>query len=306
MRLQLNEIVLALVGDNAGPGAPPETFPGMWWGDTTAMRLRRRNNVNDAWIDIGPLNDPLADIRQLVYDTAAWKVDKRGDFMTGGLFMRETPIYWQTPAANAYYGYISNFGNPGQVGSGIGFVDASFSVWNFQVEQTGRCVVRNGFEVTNGASDFWSPLYLRGRGVAGEVQLFSNDGTRCIMRGRVNGGGMDWVNDAYNAIIMQIDNGGNLIWPLTGARVNTDGNIFMSWRGQWLADVLYALQVGVDNIGNKADRYASCPHNSGVNFFGAASDNVMLPSPWVVVGLSGPGNATANAIGVYGIHLRNQ
>ncbi|MGF6839910.1 hypothetical protein QF001_003777 [Paraburkholderia youngii] len=288
MRLQLNEIVLALVGDNAGPSEPPETFPGMWWGDTTAGRLRRRNNVNDAWINVGPLDDPLADIRQLVYDTANWKVDKRGDYMSGGLFMRATPIYWQNAAANANFGYISSFGNPGQAGSGIGFVDASLTLWNFQVEQTGRCVVRNGFEVSNGASDFWAPLYLRGRGPAGEIQLFSNDNTRCIMRGRVSGGGMDWVNDAYNAIIMQMDNGGSLSWGLTGAQLLNNGNLFMQFRNGWLSDVLYAHDVAAGQIGGKATANVYAQHGWDFAEFASVEggNNVVdISNPWYVMGL---------------------
>jgi len=63
MRTQLNEIVLSVLGDNCGPTAPLETYPGMMWGDTTAVRLKRRTNANDAWIDLGPLDDFLADVR---------------------------------------------------------------------------------------------------------------------------------------------------------------------------------------------------------------------------------------------------
>lgn len=63
MRTQLNQIVLSVLGDNCGPTEPPETYPGMMWGDTTAVRLKRRTNANDGWIDIGPLDDFLADIR---------------------------------------------------------------------------------------------------------------------------------------------------------------------------------------------------------------------------------------------------
>ena len=63
MRTQLNLIIQCLLTDNAGPSEPVEMYPGMYWGDTTAARLRRRNNTNDAWIDIGPLDDFLADVR---------------------------------------------------------------------------------------------------------------------------------------------------------------------------------------------------------------------------------------------------
>jgi hypothetical protein len=63
MRTQLNNIVLALLGDNNGPVAPTQTYPGMWWGDTTAKRWKHRTNADDAWVDVGPLDDILGDFR---------------------------------------------------------------------------------------------------------------------------------------------------------------------------------------------------------------------------------------------------
>jgi hypothetical protein len=66
MRTLVNTIILALVGDNAGPIEPPETYPGMWWGDTTASRLRHRTTANDGWVDVGPLDDPLGDFRGVI------------------------------------------------------------------------------------------------------------------------------------------------------------------------------------------------------------------------------------------------
>ncbi|KXU94157.1 hypothetical protein CR51_27165 [Caballeronia megalochromosomata] len=86
MRTQLNAIVLALVGDNSGPTAPTVTYPGMMWGDTTAMRLKRRTNANDAWIDLGPIDNFLADVTTSV----AAKVNRVGDTMTGPLTLSST------------------------------------------------------------------------------------------------------------------------------------------------------------------------------------------------------------------------
>ncbi|AUT62875.1 tail collar protein [Paraburkholderia terrae] len=65
MRTQLNVIVESTLTDNSGPTEPGETYPGMYWGDTTAVRLRRRTNANDGWIDIGPLDDFLSEVRSL-------------------------------------------------------------------------------------------------------------------------------------------------------------------------------------------------------------------------------------------------
>jgi microcystin-dependent protein len=65
MRTQLNNIVLALLGDNCGPTTPTQTYPGMWWGDTTAKRWKHRTNADDGWVDVGPLDDILGDFRSV-------------------------------------------------------------------------------------------------------------------------------------------------------------------------------------------------------------------------------------------------
>ena len=70
MRTLVNTIIRSILTDNAGPTPPPETYPGMWWGDTTAVRLRRRNNANTAWADIGPLDDFIGDVRRLAEQAA--------------------------------------------------------------------------------------------------------------------------------------------------------------------------------------------------------------------------------------------
>jgi hypothetical protein len=85
MRTQLNAIVLAILGDNAGPAAPAVTYPGMMWGDTTAQRLKRRTNANDGWVDIGPLDNFLGDVTNQINSAVANKVSKTGDTMTGAL-----------------------------------------------------------------------------------------------------------------------------------------------------------------------------------------------------------------------------
>lgn len=65
MRVQVNQIMLAILGDNCGPTAPTETYPGMMWGDTTNVRLKRRTNANDGWVNLGPLDDFLSEVRTL-------------------------------------------------------------------------------------------------------------------------------------------------------------------------------------------------------------------------------------------------
>lgn len=51
-RADINLALAALVSNNSGATAPSPTFANMWWPDTTAMILKRRNNANSAWIDV--------------------------------------------------------------------------------------------------------------------------------------------------------------------------------------------------------------------------------------------------------------
>lgn len=70
MRVQINAILIALLTQNSGPDAPTSTWPGMWWGDTTAGRFKRRKNDDTGWIDIGPLDDFLGDLRTTIANNA--------------------------------------------------------------------------------------------------------------------------------------------------------------------------------------------------------------------------------------------
>ncbi|MDN7492522.1 phage tail protein [Burkholderia sp. AU45274] len=118
-----------------------------------------------------------------------------------------------------------------------------------------------------------------------------------------DGGGMEIINSAYNAVTWSVDDWGTMF--MRGTQIlNTDGNLNLTFRGVWLSDQLN----NIDNaIGSKANAGARVQWDSAVQNFGTIDRlNGALPAPWVVCGLSGPGNGTANAIVVYGVVLRNQ
>ncbi len=50
VRIDINAHLVALVGSNTGATAPSTTFANMWWYDTTAGVLKKRNNANTAWV----------------------------------------------------------------------------------------------------------------------------------------------------------------------------------------------------------------------------------------------------------------
>ncbi|MGF6877357.1 hypothetical protein [Paraburkholderia sp. MM5477-R1] len=302
MRTQLNVIVLALLGDNVGPLDPPEMYPGMMWGDTTAMRLKRRTNANDAWIDIGPLDDFLGDLRSQIAAEAGKCVLKTGDTMTGALTMANQA------AINLGYGGGATFlrGDTGM--PGCGFVNSSGASWNMMIYDDGRVTLRNTLNINAGGINLTGRLNCRQPGAYGEIGMFSADGTVMYMRGRLSAGGMEWVNNAYNSVVASMDDVANMTVEsirtrgsayIGGGIVSTDGNLYMTWAGDWLSNVL----------GGKAGAGAQVHHNSGLWEFGqasggAADTTVVSGDPWVMVGIrttTGPGWLYLQAV-----WLRNQ
>jgi hypothetical protein len=190
MRTQLNAIVLALVGDNAGPAAPSPTYPGMMWGDTTNSRLKRRNNANTAWTDIGPLDDFLGDIRT----KASNAVQRVGDTMTGQLTMYSTGVISSPIFFNAN-GYVPHIRSNNQI---------------------------PGFEWVNSANNA-VPMWLTDGGVltAGgftlqpQCQLLmqhSKGNARLRGDGGIGpNGGCGFINGAGNAWNLQITDEGNYV-----------------------------------------------------------------------------------------------
>jgi hypothetical protein len=51
-RSELNTSLGAIVTNNSGATEPAETFPLMWWMDTTTNRLKMRNAADNAWLEI--------------------------------------------------------------------------------------------------------------------------------------------------------------------------------------------------------------------------------------------------------------
>ncbi|MBL3963105.1 hypothetical protein H3O04_11405 [Burkholderia sp. KCJ3K979] len=153
-------------------------------------------------------------------------------------------------------------------------------------------------------------------GYHGEIAFKrAGDGTAMYMRGWPDTGnaGVQWVNAAYNAVVASIDNGGtlwlagNIRFNGTGA-VNTDGNILMGWRNQWLSDGAahwddawnrgtYASSRADDAWNkandaqvNRADRGAQCQISAleevgPVFVSNGNADWIRRDNPWVMNGI---------------------
>lgn len=312
MRTQLNAIVLAIIGDNAGPNEPVETYPGMMWGDTTSNMLRRRTNANDGWVTIGPIDDFLGEMRTGIVNAANAannRVLKSGDTMTGSLTLSAANLMFSN-SASQWFGYMGSYGAAGQGGSGLGFVNSALNLWNMQVANDGTFYHRGSGTIDGGLRVVGGRLELRQALGAqhGEISMYSTDGTVMFLRGRASGGGMEWVNNDYNNVPMSVDNAGNLtvtgeLWLASGgSRVAANGNVYGGVWGGWLSDWVSA------RLNERANMGARIQWDSGVNDFGPISDfnAAPMPAPWVVCGLSGGAAATANAIRVLGVVLRNQ
>ena len=90
-RSDLNNALAALVSNSSGATAPTTTFAHQFWLDTstTPNRLRQRNADNDAWIEVGRL-DQVADTYQ-----AAAVVD--GVYITGNQTIAGTKTFSTAP-----------------------------------------------------------------------------------------------------------------------------------------------------------------------------------------------------------------
>ncbi|MEX3614680.1 MAG: hypothetical protein VB141_13215 [Burkholderia gladioli] len=99
-------------------------------------------------------------------------------------------------------------------------------------------------------------------------------------------------------------------WTFSGTDISRGGggSVWGSWNFDPGSKANSAdLTWTNGQLGGKANAGARVQWDSGVNNFGTIDRvNGALPAPWVVCGLGGPGNGTANAITVYGIVLRNQ
>ena len=224
-------------------------------------------------------------------------VRKVGDAMTGPLQMRGANVHYQT-VAGVNYGYIGPYGAAGAAGpaSGIGIVDSTLTWWNLQVDNAGNFYARGNGQITGGLRVDGGRLQLRQTGIYGELAMYSTNGTVMFMRGRSSeGGGMQWVNNDYNAVLAELDNNGNFrVWGSLSAGngsagLGPDGNII----APLFPNGIHAFigQSISDAGASKADRFAWCPYATntveGGSVDTAGAGGGMNPgSPYVVVGMT--------------------
>ncbi|MEX3785583.1 hypothetical protein [Paraburkholderia sp. BR14374] len=258
----------------------------------------------------------------------ATAVQKGGDTMTGPLTLKQTSgayspqVYFN---ANGYAPFIRANNAAGQGGS-IEIVNGAGSMVNVQIYDSGSVNVRGGLYI-GGDIIVTGQLYAKQRihlfrdGIYGEMGIRSTDGSYMYLRGREGNGGMQLVNNAYNAVVVDVNDGGDIV----AGSITSRGNIFLpghvtSGNGNGtLAEDGNTLGGAWNNRGgsaaggydalnsNKADRYANCVYNSGLIELGGCNvggnNTSDCGNPYVLVGLRT--QAGTNNVWPRAIYLRN-
>lgn len=232
MRVQVNQIMLAILGDNCGPTAPPETYPGMMWGDTANVRLKRRTNANDGWVDIGPLDDFLSEVRTLAKNAAP----------VGSIIM------WWGDGNNVPKGWVKCDGNNGTpnmtdrfpCGAGGSLAPGAWAGSN--------SMALNGDHLPNHAHGVYDPGHAHGVGDPGHGHGVADGGHAHSMpknasaQGGADNGGMPIGTDQP-----YFDTGRNPL-PTNGAGANI--GIYGSGTGIWIGGS--GTGIGIYAAGNSA------------------------------------------------------
>jgi hypothetical protein len=232
------------------------------------------------------------------YVTDAGNAVARGTFAAAGgtltstLSINSSSLHIRLNQANGTAGPVIQW-----AGGTTGITNAANTAWNYSTDDSGNTTIRGTLTVgstltNNGQLTQNGGVFLQvGAGAhgSGEISWLSSDGYRFYVRGRT-GGGIEFVNAAYNAVVAAMADNGNL--TIGSAAYQTDGNITnMGWAsGQALSTV----------FSQKAASGGNCRLASGQNFGVVSSQGGALPLPYVVYGLTGPANGTANAITIYG------
>ncbi|WP_186083651.1 hypothetical protein [Burkholderia gladioli] len=193
-----------------------------------------------------------------------------------------------------------SFINDGTPDTGLFHInDGTFGVTNNGIE-TARFTSGNRVLLARTADDGASALQVGGptslRGqvtlTSGNAILFrSQNGAYSASLRSDDSGLVGFINQASNRFNMQLFDNGQLVLPYARP----------TWAG------LVPWDNGNFDPNSKANASARVQIGSSVVSFGTIDRlGGSLPAPYVVVGLSAPGNATANAITVYGALLSNQ
>ncbi|MEX3929805.1 hypothetical protein AB4Y36_38340 [Paraburkholderia sp. BR10936] len=219
-----------------------------------------------------------------------------GQFITtNGSHIISGNAQFQIQAPNGMNVFMAYATDPSLSGAGgIGFGNNTLGNWNFQVRDDGNATVRGRMTCGNGLTAYGRSNFMVLGASSGESAWQSTGGSFMYIRGRL-GGGLEFVNHAYNAVPITIDDDGNVTVQTLTTRGNvqvgssthqTDGNVFLAYRGEWLANVLENINA---NANGRAVAGAQCVWAVGhieLNASVPGSDTEVNPNnPWVISGM---------------------
>ena len=149
VRADLNTILLAIASLNAGTAAPSTTYANMLWVDTTNGLLKKRNNANSSWIQLGPMDNRLEGRVPILSKSAGYTAvaADRGsliDFTTAGVTLAYTAaatlgadwyIYVRNSAASGVITHAPN--STEQIDGATTITQASGESWLVVCDGTG-------------------------------------------------------------------------------------------------------------------------------------------------------------------------
>lgn len=283
--------------------------------------LTKTNNLSDVSDKTAARSNLDVPSNAALTDLSNSKVDKAGGRLTGPVTLGSTTNYSRTVwDANGYTPSIQ----ADKAANQIGFVNAANTAYNLWVYDGGQVATRGsltvgGSSVGGGSNatyatdgNVYGPVWggwLSNWLSANKMQrtgdtasgrfYFSAPGWQADMalhdwrtgydswtylRAR-QGGGLDVINSAYNAVTWQVDNNGE-VWQaqalhVGGIALQTDGNLVggnIPWGNMFAA------------FNNKVNIGTQATHRAGINEFasinvGYAANTADAGSPWVLVGL---------------------
>jgi hypothetical protein len=297
----------------AGNPVVTQTLISSSWANTTlsdvAAALTDSLSLSLGGTITGPISVPAPTTatnpttKTYVDNAVALKVAKAGDAMTGALTMNSQAglvfnggrIAMQTAAA-ALNGYIA-----GDATYGVGFINTPQTQWTFHVTDAGNASVQGSLAVGGVATCAGQLEILAIPGSVGQLKLQNVSGITMTNRAGA-ADGVEWVNNAYTAVIASLRDSGNFAVSGTlqagSATYFANGDINGGPSGAWGANGYLSNVVASKSPTNTQIPWAAGPTQM------SSGNAYNLGSPWVMCGLAGPGNGTLNAIGVVACWLK--
>jgi hypothetical protein len=215
-RADITSALQALGSNNSGPNTPSTTYANMMWYDTTSNILKIRAEANDAWINIGYLDQSL-DTFKILDDTIVATTAGA----TTGLLGDQSTATWTTGT-----GTTESLVSPAKVKAAVGafatpsltlgtFTAASGNIYlDFSVPTTATEIYVNYYDVipTGGVE-----VLMKVSGSPVTSGYYSSSGTSGAESGKTTSFYMYCINGRNLTGVMSITKASSTVWMETHA-----------------------------------------------------------------------------------------